>query len=503
MELTVQNVYGLLLRSRLMEIDAARSMFDRWNKEAGDQAANLVRFARWMVENKYLTEYQATLLARGYADGFFLNQYRILDRLGKGRMAGVYRAQHESGAVVAIKVLPPSKARDRALLSRFHREAKLAVRLKHPNVVRTFEVGKAIQPETKEKLYYLVMEHLEGETLEDLLQRKKKFSPPEGSRLIHQALLGLQHIHEQGLVHRDLKPSNMMLAYHPNKGGPPTITLKLLDLGLGRALADAPVAHQSTTENSALTREGVLLGTPDYMSPEQARDARSADIRSDIYSLGCVLYHLLTGQPPYPDSNVISQMIRHATETPRPIKDLSPEVPDGLQQIIDWMVAKDPAKRYPTPARAAQALEMYLAAGAPLPSSPEMDPGMQPYLKWLATKKDSPAKPKNAVKVKKDTGAAIPVVVGEKKKSGGGKKAPQRGNKQPRKKEEPVKPVAVPPAPINVELVPLPSTAPPPQRLFSLPLSTRDLVMFGVGVATVILGGGVGLLAAVLFGAFD
>src|SRR5919198_4677227 len=143
MELTVQNVYGLLLRSRLLSREDAKAMFARWQAEAGSAASNLARFAAWMVSNRYLTAYQAGLLARGHADSFFLNEYKILDRLGKGRMAGVYRAQHRLGQVVAIKVLPPSKAKDPMLLARFQREAKLARKLRHPNIVRTFQVGVA------------------------------------------------------------------------------------------------------------------------------------------------------------------------------------------------------------------------------------------------------------------------------------------------------------------------------------------------------------------------
>src|SRR5260370_15037599 len=160
MELTVQNVYGLLLRSRLLPIDDARAMFARWNQEAKDAAGNVAQFAKWMVANKFLTEYQASLLAPGHADGFHLNQYKILDRLGKGRMAGVYKAQHETGPIVAIKVLPPSKAKDPGLLARFQREARLALKLKHPNVVRTFQVGAAQQGGTPAKLNYLGMEHI-------------------------------------------------------------------------------------------------------------------------------------------------------------------------------------------------------------------------------------------------------------------------------------------------------------------------------------------------------
>src|SRR5215468_9956571 len=143
MELTVQNVYGLLLRSKLLSFDEAKTMYARWQQEAKDAANNLAKFASWMVANKFLTEYQAQLLARGHAEGFFLNEYKILDRLGKGRMAGVYKAVHELGQVVAIKVLPPSKAKDPSLLARFQREARLACKLRHPNTVRAFQVASA------------------------------------------------------------------------------------------------------------------------------------------------------------------------------------------------------------------------------------------------------------------------------------------------------------------------------------------------------------------------
>ena len=142
-------------------------------------------------------------------------------------------------------------------------------------------------------------------------------------------------------------------------------------------------ARRTSRTKPRLTAEGVLLGTPDYMAPEQARDARTADIRADIYSLGCVLYHLLAGQPPFPDTNIISQMIRHATEPARPLKEFNPAVPDGLQQIVNWMMAKDPGQRYPTPERAAQALQVFLAAGVDRAVEEKPDAKMQSYLSWL------------------------------------------------------------------------------------------------------------------------
>lgn len=481
MELTVQNVYGLLLRSKLMSFDEAKEMYARWQKEAGDGAGNLARFAAWMVANKYLTEYQAGLLARGHAEGFFLNDYKILERLGKGRMAGVYRAKHKLGQVVAIKVLPPSKAKDPTMLARFQREAKLATRLKHPNIVRTFQVGQA------DVLHYLVMEYLVGETLEDVLTRRKHLPPAEAAQLIYQALQGLQHIHEQGLVHRDLKPSNLMLVPPP---GANTLgcAVKVLDVGLGRMVDD--------TADPGLTGEGVLLGTPDYMAPEQARDPRATDIRADIYSLGCVLYHLLTGQPPFPDTNIISQMIRHASETPRPLTDLNPAIPDGLQQIVNWMMAKPPDGRYPTPARAAQALEVFLAAGGPPKSNADEGPEMAPYLTWLE-KEDAkappaaepPTQPSVAVPPKPPTGTMPAAPAGKPIK-----------DKQRKKRPPPPPPAAeATPPKIDVELIALPPPMPPREPDLFGPPTKRDFLVFFIGVGAAALAWGFGWLMRELF----
>ncbi len=557
MELTVQNVYGLLLRSKLLSIDEAKAMFARWNDEcqggektegpppmkkgAGGEkaegpppmkgaAADLARFAAWMVANKYVTEYQARLLAGGHAEGFFLGGYMVLDRLGKGRMAGVYKARHPTGQVVAIKVLPPSKARDPMLLGRFQREAKLALRLDHPNIVRGFQVGH------EGDLHFLVMEYLDGETLEDALTRRGKLPPDEAVRLVHQALQGLQHIHEQGLVHRDLKPSNLMLI--PTPDGP---AVKILDIGLGRMMDEG-----LDPADPGLTGEGVLLGTPDYMAPEQARDARAIDIRADIYSLGCVLYHLLAGQPPFPDTNIISQMIRHASEPPRPVASLSPGVPDGLQQILNWMMAKAPEGRYPTPARAADALSVFLAAGA-ADSSHDDGPGMKPFLEWLAQEKKKappsghaiptaapvkpssghtiptappapPAKPASghaiptAAPVKPASGHTIPTAAPVKPASGhtiptaappkpapAAPPPPKPGKPERRPRKEKAPPSPPPPSPpagpeaFDVELLP-----PPEPAVLPGGLTRRDLAFFfagaGAAAAAYLIGWGVASL---------
>jgi eukaryotic-like serine/threonine-protein kinase len=524
MELTVQNMYGLLLRSKLLSADEARGMFSRWQEEAKDASTNLARFSAWMVANRYLTDYQAVLLARGHADTFFLNDYKVLDRLGKGRMAGVYKAQHQVGQIVAIKVLPPSKAQQPNLLNRFLREARLAMKLKHPNIFRAFQLGQATQ--TGEVLHYMVMEYLEGETLEEVLTRRGQLPPGEAVRLMHQALQGLQHIHDHGLVHRDLKPSNMMLVGSPGPDNTLRATLKILDLGLGRALFDA--SPEQPHPDEGLTAEGVMLGTPDYMAPEQARDARGIDIRADIYSLGCVLYHLLAGRLPFPDTNLINQMIRHATETPAPLKELNPAVPDGLQQIINWMMAKDPSQRYPTPERAAQALQVFLTAGAPEAlAAPEADPKMRPYLTWLEINKEaseepaqraipaelpplseaptllptakpvvsppSPSRPSRPGRVEKiekavPTKSSSPAPARPAEKPASAKTRPMKEkSKKPTPPPPPVAAEAValtePEESADVELVAFSQEELPGRSLFDMRLDRRDFVLFGLGVA--------------------
>jgi eukaryotic-like serine/threonine-protein kinase len=330
------------------------------------------------------------------------------------------------------------------------------------------------------------MEFLEGDTLDEVIARRSKMLPGEAVRLIYQALQGLQHIHEQGLVHRDLKPANLMLV---GAGPESTLrsTVKILDIGLGRTLFDEATGE---AEVGGLTGEGVLLGTPDYMSPEQARDPRYTDIRADIYSLGCVLYHILAGQPPFPDTNIISQMIRHATETPKPLKSFNPAVPEGLQQILNWMTAKDPAQRYPTPERAAQALQSFLAMGNDQLAAPEADPKMRPYLTWLdlesgkqkipvavpasvqvaSTPQVSAAKQQGSAKTPKLPDKNHPLRSGNVPRAGGKNKKKRRGGQRMPNL-----------AGIDVELVPFTPPSGEAARPRSWRLSRRELIVFGLG----------------------
>jgi serine/threonine protein kinase len=465
---SVEAVCNLLARSRLLSPDDVRQLHQRWGAETRD-ADDVAAFRQWLVAREYLTEWQVGLVLRGKIDHFFFGPYKILERVGKGRMAGVYKAVHHTlGQAVAIKVLPPSKAKDPETLARFQREARLAMKLDHANVVRTFQAGE------NDGLHHIVMEYLDGETLEDVLRRRGKLPPAEAVRLAYQALLALQYIHEQGMIHRDIKPGNLMLL-----GGDTASTqraaVKIMDIGLGKALFD----EGAGPVNAALTNEGSLLGTPDYMAPEQARSVQTADIRADIYSLGCTLYQCLTGQVPFVESNLVRLLMRHAGEPPRPLAQLNPAVPAGMQPVMDSMLAKDPAQRYPTPGRAAQALQALLATREEAPARPTTK--MRAYLQWLDSQSGEINVPKGEAGARPTPGVVLVPVAAE-EPDGYPKAAPEVPKRAP---EPPPKPAAPrrkkKPTPLEPkERVALPQEEAESSRASGL-LDRRDVLMIGIG----------------------
>jgi serine/threonine protein kinase len=271
-----------------------------------------------------------------------LGQYQILEQLGKGSMGIVYKARHAAlGKLVAIKVLPANLL-DEVHIARFKHEIRAIGKLDHPNIVGTHDAGQV------DGVHFLVMTFVDGIDLAHLVQRRGRLLIPDACELIRQAAVGLQHAHEQGLVHRDIKPANLVLA----RDG----LVKVLDLGIARSLGE-PLSER-------LTATGMLLGTADYLAPEQWDSPHAVDTRADIYSLGCTLFHLLAGQPPFagPEQHSIVKKMRAHQEIPAPvIVEYRPDVPAQLAATLDRMLAKNPVERYSTPGEVAESLRPFSA----------------------------------------------------------------------------------------------------------------------------------------------
>jgi tRNA A-37 threonylcarbamoyl transferase component Bud32 len=259
-------------------------------------------------------------------------------------MGVVYQArQTVMDRQVVIKVISKALLEHPDALERFHREVRAAAKLSHPNIVTAHDAEQAGD------LHMLVMEFVPGQNLAEVLQKKGPLPVAHACHYIRQAALGLQHAHEQGMVHRDIKPHNLMLT--------PKGQVKILDFGLAKVVSE-------NRPKQTLTALHSYMGTPDYSAPEQATDARSADIRADIYSLGCTLYCLLAGRPPFQEDTAVQTILAHLQEEPAPLPELRPDVPPALWAVVARMLAKDPARRYQKPAEVAQALAPFCKPGA-------------------------------------------------------------------------------------------------------------------------------------------
>src|SRR5262249_30910260 len=292
-------------------------------------------------------------------------------------MGAVYKA-HDAhlDRDVAVKVLPTHRLNDADAIARFQREARALAKLSHPNIVQAYDNG-----EDKGR-HFLVMEYVEGASLSAILREQGAIPPTLAADVIYQAALGLQHAHNKGLVHRDLKPANLLLSSAQPLNDRPAPTakelarlvsqlttsyvplkalsnwiVKILDLGLARFFHDQ-------LGDSEVTKEGMGVGTPDYMAPEQFRDALHADARTDIYGLGCTLYQLISGTVPFPGSSFSEKANAHAKKEPIPLEERCPEVPAGLALVLSKMMAKHPADRFQTAAEVAEALAPYVAGAS-------------------------------------------------------------------------------------------------------------------------------------------
>jgi eukaryotic-like serine/threonine-protein kinase len=270
------------------------------------------------------------------ADLRTFGRYVIEKKLGEGGMGAVYRAVDSNlKRTVALKILPRDKAKNEILVKRFQAEAEAAARLRHKNIVCVYDSGEL------DGYLYIAMECVDGIDVQDLVMRKGGVSVKRSLDIIKQVARALEHAHEQTIVHRDIKPANLLIDRDGN--------VKLADMGLARSIAE--------TEEAGITRAGTTVGTVDYMSPEQARDSKSADCRSDMYSLAATWYHMLVGKPLFPNGDLLNKITAHATTPPPDPRDVRPNIPESVVQIMHRMLEKKPAERYQTPSELIHDLE--------------------------------------------------------------------------------------------------------------------------------------------------
>jgi eukaryotic-like serine/threonine-protein kinase len=258
-------------------------------RAAGPLPPEPPRLAGQLVRDGVLTHFQAEQFLQGKWRRFTIGKYKVLERLGAGRAASVYLCEHLlARRRFAVKVLPTASADDPASLGRFYREARALAALDHPNVVRAYDVDQ------DDRLHFLVLEHVDGASLQEIVRRSGPMDVLRACHYVRQAALGLQHAHEAaGIVHRDIKPADILV----DRGG----VVKVIDMGLARFFHD---------EDDTRTYDEDVVGTPDYMAPEQALDGHGVDTRADVYGLGATLYFCLTGRPPFPEGTVAQKMIR-------------------------------------------------------------------------------------------------------------------------------------------------------------------------------------------------
>jgi CheY-like chemotaxis protein len=297
-----------------------------------------------------------------------VGDYEILNELGRGGMGVVYRARHSRmNRVVALKVIDKSHLTNPKSVKRFYQEIEAAAKLSHPNVVMAFDAGQF------QDTHYFAMEFVEGVDLGQLIKDSGPLPLPHACDYIRQASLGLQHAFERGLVHRDIKPSNLLVTWAADREDKDNASgfkvarfpsrfsrkavVKILDMGLAR-IYHAP---EEAPANCELTQEGHVVGTADYMAPEQWMNPHTVDIRADLYSLGCTFYYLLVGQVPFPGDQPMEKMLKHNLDKPTPVNQLRPEVPISVVAILDRLIAKHPEERFQTPAELSDALRSFKA----------------------------------------------------------------------------------------------------------------------------------------------
>jgi eukaryotic-like serine/threonine-protein kinase len=351
------------------------------DQRPGDTAS----LSRWLVRAGHLTPFQAKAIYLGRTRGLVIGNYAILDLLGIGGMGQVYKAQHRRmKRIVALKLLTPEVARKPKLVERFHQEVQAAARLMHPNIVAAFDADEA------DGKHFLVMEYVPGRDLASLVKERGSLSVDRSIRCVLDVARGLAYAHQHGVVHRDVKPSNLLLTRTDRdsaRDDANSACVKILDMGLARI--EAETQDEQRRRQADLTRTGIVMGTVDYMSPEQAVNTHDADHRSDIYSLGITLHFLLTGEVPFRGRTLIEQVLAHREAEIPSLQAVRHDVPAALDPIFRRMVAKQPQDRYQSMNEVVAALEGVLnadesATDLPLQVDRPDDDALQNFLNSMA-----------------------------------------------------------------------------------------------------------------------
>ena len=328
MSISIQDLLRNLTESGLL-IDEEVSTFHE-SLGPRSQPTSAEELAKELVRQNHLTKLQAAAVLKGKTRNLVFGDYIVLEKIGSGGMGQVFKAKHKpTGKLVAMKVLSAEAISNRRLIERFKKEAKAIGRLKHPNIVRAYEAGKI------NKIRYLVMEFVDGENMLARVKRKGPLSVDEVVNCVLQASRGLDYAHQKGIIHRDIKPSNLLRDRTNGR-------VKVVDLGLARVQEP----EEDSEDQIRLTMAGQMLGTARFMAPEQVEDARKADVRSDIYSLGCTMYYLLCGKAPYSGETIAHTLMAHVSAPIPELCSKRSDVPEWLGKVFNRMMAKKPKERY-------------------------------------------------------------------------------------------------------------------------------------------------------------
>lgn len=353
-----------IVRSGLLDSDQLQQEIKHLSQE---QRGDVQSLADQLIKRGKLSSFQAKKLMKGAFGGLLLGPYEVVAPIGKGGMGTVYLARDMNlQKLIALKILPPKKAKqNERMLMRFQRELEINQRVAHPHIAWTYQGGMI------QGVFYIAMEFIPGKTLSRLVNDKGPLDVARLAQIAVEVCLGLHHAHTQGVIHRDLKPSNIMIT--PNNHA------KVLDMGLALIKGEAGGLRE------VIGGQGYVVGSMDYIAPEQIKDAAGVDARADVYGLGCTFYYALTGRPPFPGGTAKEKMHRHRKEEHPPLRSLRSSIPEGFAAIIHKMMAKNPEDRYQSMKEVREAMLPWMTADAELPMDQSGDRSFQEVIQALTT----------------------------------------------------------------------------------------------------------------------